>query len=211
MRLARKIALLATAALAAMALAATNASAQGISISDEATGSPCNPCMVHATGSSTLFAHVFFGEVQISACNDEFEAEVYDPDGMTDIEFGHVYNYNNDHPVNANCTRENCAGVDAGEQTTGEREWPMRNAVETAANTGTMLVDFCLRDENGAEEMCEIPVTVTETGAHQYQFTASTANECRTRPSNNHVEVDGTWTMENPASTPHDVIEIAHL
>lgn len=202
MRLAYRALLGCIAALVLAMLMGTSALAQGVTIRDEATGDPCNPCTGHASGSGELFAHTAFGEVEVSGCNEEFEGELYDPDGVTDSEFGHIFSYANDHATNPECTRENCT-------TAGEDEWPMANAMETGTDHGTFTVDYCLSDENGNEEHCEILVDVAEIGAHEYQFSVNPANECVTRPGGAHVEVSGAWEMETSATD--DPVEIAHL
>lgn len=202
MRLTRKLALLTTMALAAMALAATNATAQesAVEVLDEASLTHCNPTAkeptcdaIHAVGSSELRGHTIFGEILASQCNDEFTAQINE-DGT-----GHIYQIS---LTGANCERQPCT-------TAGEDEWPITGAGETGPNVGHMHVDFCLRNpDNGNEHHCHIEVQVSEPSLHHYTISANTGTDVETGtdcPENS--EVVGSWETEE---SPAQEIEIVH-
>jgi hypothetical protein len=195
MRIARKLALLLAMAFAAMALAASGASAQEAVEVEHEGGAHCdisaNPCEVTAHGESHLSVFGFI----VSNCEDEFTASIGE-DGTGHITSATLV----DHSDGGDCTRIPCNGVG---ESPAEVEWDIDNTRETAVDTGVMDVNFCLDaagNPNGVGTHCNAPITVRETtGTHNYTF--STGFNC---PSG--VRVEGTWTAEGtPIEIEHDV------
>jgi hypothetical protein len=223
MRLARKLVLLCAMALAAMALGASTASAQETPVEIwQEDGSHCEPCELHVVGSSTLAVHIPVPpfEQTISACNDEFEAELWEDEfdeggGETRLHQGHVIDYDNN--AGGACTRVNCDGLQQGE----EPEWETYDWGETGPNEGHFRVRFCLQpNPTGQGAHCDVEVHFEEVNVnhHQYMITASDtpadSNECIVGA--NELEVDGEWFTEEEETEPgvpheHDEIEIVHV
>jgi hypothetical protein len=207
MLIARKFVLLCAMALAALALGATSASAQetGVEVIEELSGDPCSvaaPCRVHAEGTSELHEHVGGVPVEVSACDDEFEANVFgDGSGVIDV-------YNNNASTSVRCLRRKCNGV--GEPVS-EATWPIYDAGETGPNVGHMWVDFCIDTvaaPNGAGAHCTVEVQVEEDPLDDHHYIFSV--DSWTCPTLN-LELTGEWETENPPTSPHEGIEIVHV
>lgn len=197
MRIARKLVLLCALALAAMALAASSASAtESIAISEEG-GSACNPCTVHAVGTSSLTAFHF---LPVSACQDEFVATI-NANGT-----GNIHDYTNQDNGGPGCTRQNCNGIPSPAED-GESEWSIASE-EDGPNVGDMNVEFCLDEKSnpdGTGTHCLADVQVSEPTTHNYAFSLNQECSAGGVP----VRVTGSWTSEaNP--TEGDEIEITH-
>jgi hypothetical protein len=184
MRSFRILALLVTAALAAMALTASAVSAQvgpDLEITDEENNNvPCPPvtivgtdvedgCLIHANSESgnlvELRKHVFGIESHITKCNNEFFGRV---DSHAE---GYIY-----EPVlsGPDCTREPCKvnGSETGESI----PWQAHGKEGGGSETREILtVNFCLEGimQGGAEEHCEIEIPFEQeagSGLHDYEF-----------------------------------------
>jgi len=188
MRIARKLALLLTMAIAAMALAATTASAdEAITVANE-PGSACDPtCTIHVAGESSLAA---FHVITVSACTDEFTGTI-DANGN-----GEVDTWDGVFDVDPGCTREQCR-VQPGN--TVREHWPFTSE-EIADQTVELNVEFCLSlttdMSDAAKTRCDVPAIVTESSNHDYEIGLS--HECLVGPPGSQipVEVHGDWHVE---------------
>jgi len=203
MRIARKLALLTVMALAAMAFAASSASADSsVTVNDEQTGDQCDPCLVHAVGESSLTAFHF---IRISQCEDEFVAAI-ESDGS-----GVIHDYTNVDDGGPGCTRQNCNEIaPIPNEEIGESEWPI-SSEETGPNAGEMEIDFCLDDDSdpdalGTHCLADVAVTESTTVEHHYSFAVN--QECTTPSAP--VRVTGNWETEGPIATEGTDIEIVH-
>lgn len=204
MRIARKITLLCLTALAAMAFAATSASAvEPVELTDEHTGASCDPCLVHVVGESELHAG---GVFRISTCEDEFLATL-DSSGS-----GFVHHYANvaTH-AGFDCTRQNCNEVG---EAVGESEWDATGAEEVGVNEVALTVRFCLdakSNPDGTGLHCDAPVHVEEVPADSHHYVFTVEHLCPT-PSGD-VLVSGLWETEAVADEAQgeDEVEFVHL
>jgi hypothetical protein len=211
MRITRKLLLLCATAIAAMALAAPNASAEPgpIHFINEDTLEPCeavlNNCNVHIESESpTTLVRVINGvEQPITQCTDEFHARLAeDPLGS----FIHEQQLTGAPGV---CNLAPCT-------TEPEREWPIPSGAETAPNEGGMRLEFCIIGASG-DVHCEINTHVIEetsppAPAHQYEFRANgvpTGSHCTIAPGVE-IEVFSHWIIENDPLEDFDDIEIIH-
>ncbi|HEX2160657.1 MAG TPA: hypothetical protein VHF88_02440 [Thermoleophilaceae bacterium] len=145
-------------------MAAPSAAHEPVELSHE-DGPHCdiaaNPCIVEAHGESHLSVMGFL----VSSCESHFVAELGE-DGT-----GHVTDVDLiDHPNSGVCTRIPCNGVG---ESPSEVEWDIANTRETAVNQVTMDRTFCIdasNNPNGTGMHCTAPITITETGTHQYAF-----------------------------------------
>ena len=185
MRIARKLALLLTMAIAAMALAATTASAdEAVGVVDEATGNPCAPtCTIHVAGESSLSA---FHVITVSNCTDEFTATL-DANGN-----GEVDTWDGVDDASA-CTREQCT------DSSGAREhWPI-STEEIADDTVELGAEFCLSPRNGdmsdaAKARCDVDAIIVEHNDPNHDYEIDLSHECNI--GGNPVEVHGDWDIE---------------
>jgi hypothetical protein len=171
MRIAHKILLAALMALAAMAFAASTASAQETPVEFEnENNAPCNPCVVHVEGESHIRALNVVGQPLVSECHDEFAARLRHFSGG-EIEWVGV-----DHP-GPSCTVSNCAPP--------ENHWPVSNVREHVDGSVEMTVRFCLSGLH-----CNGNVRVTELPSHNYHFAMTQLCAGGAR------EVEGEWRTE---------------
>jgi hypothetical protein len=200
MRIARKLVLLCLTAIAAMAFAASTASAdEAITVINEETGALCDPCTAHVVGESTLDA---FHTVAVSSCRDEFDAEISSN--------GHGFIFHDSTGTDSaspGCTREQCetAGV--------EDPWEFTTE-EIGTNEVEMDVGFCLSPvgQMGTRGVCaSLDVHVTEEGTapedHRYMFDVNRECSIGGVP----VEIEGHWDAEavhNPAE--ENEVEFVH-
>jgi hypothetical protein len=206
MRLARKLMLLATMAIAAMALAAPSAFGQNdVEVTNEATGAHCGtlattPCSAHgvSTGSVTLTAHVFGAESVQTVCNNEFTLQT-DEDGN-----GRLINQN---LSGASCTRQPCRDAD-----NNVLPWNGTGA-ETAVGVLRLTVNFCVEPiGGGSDTTCELEVPIKHSGGHAYEFGTKDAKgnpveiACH-GTAGFRGEVTGHWVSEGTTSG----LEIKHL
>jgi hypothetical protein len=178
MRLVRKLALLTTMALAAMALAASSASAQEeIEVTEEG-GGHCNPCVVHAVSTQNvqLDVHIFGIEFTDSVCANEFDAVIYeDATGAL----------TNQSLTGAGCNREPCAAT----------PWPITGR-ETVAGAEILEATFCVQPVGGGDPInCSIDVGVEDEAGHILGFHAVDAR-CH-RVGQSPAEVSGEWVTES--------------
>jgi hypothetical protein len=192
MQLSHKLMLLAMTTIAALALAATTASAQEpIEIQDE-LGAHCgNICDLHLVGTGPTSWAAYFGGTPvavITSCNDEFVASL-DENGV-----GFIHTYENDAATSPSCIRVNCASE--------EGEWPTR-LEEHAPGDERAHFEFCLSPENDptTETHCEMEIdidTPDPLDPHHYLFNALNEH-CGFVPNNPNLEVrlNGQWESEN--------------
>lgn len=208
MRAARTLLLICAAALAAVALASNASAVEAVEI-DHEDGTNCAPCLFHATGESEIH-HPTFGE--IFDCQDEIEGEIYhtwtsNPEGLG--HWGHIFHWNAEHhPVDGDCTRENCDGQ--GGEAASEGEWAITEVEENSANQGEMHVRFCLdsvsEEPEGAGTHCTAHFIWTDHNNHNIEL--NTTTQCPTAFGD--VTFTADWETEAPAAT-HDEIDIVHL
>jgi len=159
MRIARKILLPALTALAAMAFAASTASAQTpVEFEDEA-GNDCSPCLVHIEGETHIRDRTQVGAPIITECHDEFDATLWH-DGTGEIEW-----HGEDHPdAPIGCFTINC---DHAVVPPEEEHWPVSGVGEIATDTVQMTLRVCFNNLH-----CNwVNIPATEIGHHQYEFT----------------------------------------
>ncbi len=152
--------LMATAAMAFTAGAAT-AQETEVEVVDEANGhEACVPCDLHAEGESHIFSLVAGAEVL--TCEDEYDAVVYH-DGSGEIEWtGTAHG-------GFGCNILNCQSGDEG-------HWPMIGPVgEIGGEVEHFTLRFCLRNAGtGVEFHCEGEVSILDTDtAHIYELFAT--------------------------------------
>jgi len=194
MRIARKILLLALTALAAMALAASTASAQTpVEFEDEA-GNDCDPCLVHIEGEAHIRDRTQVGAPIVSECHDEFDATLYH-DTTGEIEWhGEI-----DDPIGPGCNTRNCDPVVVDP---AEEHWPISNVGEIATDTVLMSIRFCLNNLhcNG------VNIPAVETHHHHYEFTM------HQRCFQGAREIEGHWETEVDPDTGENIedFEIDH-
>jgi hypothetical protein len=173
MSIARKVLLAALMALAAMAFAASTASAQEIPVEFETeNGGNCNPCIVHIEGESHARDLISPGQPLVSKCHDELNARLYHG-GTGEIERVGI----NHAVVGPGCTTVNCASP--------ERHWPVSAAGERADATLHVTLRFCFSGFH-----CNGEVNLIETASHNYQL--AMAQIC----FNGARRVEGNWATE---------------
>jgi hypothetical protein len=181
MRIARKLTLLLTMAIAAMALAASTASADEIVTVVNEPGGACNPCNIHVAGESSLAA---FHVITVSNCTDEFAASIQS-NGT-----GQVNTWNGVNDRGNACTREQCR-VQPGN--TVRETWPFTSE-EIGSQTVELNVEFCLSPVGTmtTKNKCDVPAIVTEGASHDYEISLSHECDIGGTP----VEVHGDWHVE---------------
>lgn len=197
---------LALTCVVALALGATNAFAtEAVEVTDE-LGNPCNPCSLHGEGEAELH-HPFFG--QISSCVVEAEGELYHtPASNPSGTWGHVTHWSAlDHPVDGDCTRENC---DGDGEPAGEADWDVTSAEETGPDQGEVNFRLCLDANNdeasgGTGLHCDADATLIDLGNHNGEATMN--QECATSAGT--ITIIGHMTLETGLS--HEGVEVVHL
>jgi hypothetical protein len=177
MRAIRNLALLTTVALAAVALAATSASAE-VEISEELSGEHCNPCVLHivSTQSVQLDIHIFGIEFTDSVCNQEYDAVVFE-DATGSL--------TNQSLTGAGCNREPCPST----------PWPVVGR-EDGPGAEYAEVTFCVRPVGGGDPInCTIDVSVEDEGSHIAAFHAAGA-PCH-GVGESPGEISGEWITES--------------
>ncbi|HEX2070185.1 MAG TPA: hypothetical protein VHF90_00880 [Thermoleophilaceae bacterium] len=187
------------ATLAALAFAATPASAQGPGVELwEEGGSHCDPCTIHIVGGHSVS---FAGIPLWTDCEDEFVVRLWkDPD--VDGEQGHVYSYENNADI-ASCEWKNCNGVG---EATAETEWEIGDVVESGPNEVRLLARACFdwqHDPNAIGIHCDLDMTLVTSGSHRYEISTDTVCD-------GSLQVLGDWETE-AASESYDEVEIVHL
>jgi hypothetical protein len=184
MRNARKALLLAAAALAVMAFAASSVSAQTLTINNETNGGACGAaptknasthavsggCFIHANGEGNieLRKHVFGIEDHITSCTNEFSGHV----GTAGTGF-----ITNQVLGGAACTRKPCEEVN-GVGATVKSPWPATGAEGTSqepqgGESAFLQTTFCVQPlaAGSSPESCTIKVPFGETATnHRYEF-----------------------------------------
>jgi hypothetical protein len=202
MRIARKLFLLSLTAIAAMAFAASSASAQNsIEVRAEATNTKCptapSGCPIAATGEIQLQGHVFGIESVASDCIVTFEGIVAG-DGEGKVTKATL----TDHPTTDSCQRTPC-GYNAKDNTI--TPWPAH--VNETDGFGSMLdSEFCIVNGSGQIQRCFVKLPITENPIHVYSSVFHTSGT-------NHLnapgcEIEGQLTLTNDAA--HPAIELVH-
>jgi len=191
MSIARKILLLALTALAAMAFAASTASAQETLVEFEnEAGENCDPCLLHIVGESLLRDRQQPGAPVVSGCIDEFNVTLYH-DTTGEVEW-----HGEDHPdIIIGCQTTNCMANPA------EAHWPISAVGETGTDTLHMMVRFCLNNGH-----CNGEVAVAEIDLHLYEFSMHQLCFGGAR------EIEGHWETETDPDTGENIedFEIDH-
>jgi hypothetical protein len=227
MRHVRKLFLLVAAAIAAMAFAASAASAQTVEVNQE-DGGHCGPvtvsehiptggCSVRAvsTQPSVLVRHISgVGEVEFSLCDNVFEARVN--------ENGHGYIYNQVlSPEGAPCGREPCDEAETGNHPHRNLPWEVQLREPVGGvNEEILRVTFCLAAldtgpvEGQAGTPCTVDITVTHV-EHAMEFSTPhfTPTHDGGAPCINLggiVELEGHW-ISQPNENHPNLIEVHHL
>jgi hypothetical protein len=176
---------------AAMALAASSASAGPIVVSGEGGALPAT---VHATTVGTtadLYQHTGTTEVLFSRCTNEFDAAITAGGAVTIT------------PANvtlggAQCGRAPCPGVNWTGQIT-----------EVAAGNERLAITFCLIPSGGGTPIsCTVSIPIITTAAHDYELSTAGLPSGEAGCSNlgNIIELAGAWHLEGQPNT----IEISH-
>jgi hypothetical protein len=227
MRNLRKLTLLAIAATAVMAFAASTASAAALEVRIEANNNHCpavtitgtdvnGGCLIHATsespggaGAVELRKHVFGIESHITTCDNEFWGRV------SENATGYIFEQQLTGP---NCTRKAC------EEETESTPWAASGS-ENAANSEILTTNFCVENagtpqnpSDSGDESCEIDVPFKNYAAtdHHTEFGITGATE---QPGHGisgfRCELVGHWQTEvgpdtHDGESPINVI-VAHL
>ena len=194
MRLTRKLLLLAFTALAAMALAASTASAQGlVEITDEETGYHCTTIVDIETDGCQLTA-VSDADVRLeafgslaSACHNEYNATI-DEDGH-----GYIYNQVLSGP---DCVTPPCGGV------TSPDPWEIEVSEDLLLGGTVLEAEFCVDHPVLGRIECHLPWVQVNTSTHQPTFVLNTLF-CE--PPNDFIHVTGSY------SSASEGLEITHL
>jgi hypothetical protein len=220
----RKVALLAAAALAVMAFAASSVSAQGLIISNETGGGLCGAaptknatthavsggCFIHATGEGNveLRKHVFGIESHITSCTNEFWGNV----GTTGTGFivDQVLG-------GASCIRKACAETN-GNGFTVKSPWPATGKEATSqepqgGENEVLETTFCVQPVMGAggQEMCTINVPFGETATnHRYEFGHSAEMPGADGFPGFRCELVGHWNGEAETINGEVNVEVTH-
>ncbi|HEX2291171.1 MAG TPA: hypothetical protein VHH53_13470 [Pseudonocardiaceae bacterium] len=225
MRNLRKLVLLATTAIAALALPTTTATAQHpgyehpegtVELTNEPTGEHCTDftveghqpvganCTLHATGSFSFFIHTGLSEAQFTACQNEFEA-AFNENGE-----GVIYDQIL-APEAGTCGREVCDEAGAGGENHPNIPWGAE-LFEAPDDGGLKLgYRFCLYahsdgDEGQVGTVCHIILDVAHV-EHAYELsTPPTGALCEELP----IEIVGHWVTGLTEEHP-DSIETIHL
>jgi hypothetical protein len=167
MNIARKLVLLALAAVVATAFAASTASAQTIEIVRESNNAHCpivqtsdnGGCLIRGVGEVALVGHIpqFGIEVTASDCNVTFEGRI-DEDGEGYI-YGATYSGDGAH----NCTRVPCG-----------LPWRIHGE-ELGGSQERLEVEFCADPDNPAvpdadDNRCLTSIPFSDVGDHAYRF-----------------------------------------
>jgi hypothetical protein len=206
MRIARKLFLLALVAVAAMAFAASTASAQGIEVlHEDAPGQPhCGDgitqegCLIHAEGEILLGGHVFGIEATVSNCHVEMEAHI-EGDGGISVESVVL----TDHPGVDDCVRQPC-----------QLPWLGNGEEDDPEGSGEVVhAIFCIEPVGGGtDQVCDVEVPLATTGDHQYHLLFDDLPGTGTPP----CELGGSGVnrdelrIENAGEDQHEDIEIVH-
>jgi hypothetical protein len=227
MRIARKLMLLALTALAAMALAAPSAFAQGpeteplavpastdLSVTAEPAGTACSAvtpatppvsgvfttaggCVVHGGGNNIVLSGHLFG--------------IESTDSTCTVEFdlrtdgsgrGYLAHQEFTTGTTGTCTRKPCDQATFTSPQSEGRPWRgYASESQTGAPEETIRVLFCVEDrdaDGGNRRHCNVVVPFTETANHRYPFTANDVNASGTP----RCEINGTFTTEATQVSP---------
>jgi hypothetical protein len=210
MRTLNKLILLAITATAAMAFAASTASAAALEVLRESTNNHCSAvtitgtgvsggCLIHATsennggaGAVELRKHVFGIESHITKCDNEFWGRV------NENATGYILEQQLSGP---NCTRKAC------EEEFESTPWSA-TGTEVAANNEVLTTTFCVENANNdsGDESCEIDVRFKNyKPAHNTEFGFTGATEMPGHGiSGFRCELIGHWNTEASATRLHD-------
>lgn len=207
MRLVRKLTLLATLAIAAMALMAPTAFGQEPLMHDqnpqlqagtEPGNNPCpavvahgggvveGGCRLHITGTGIQFiVHMAGGaEAITSTCNIEFVARMDSAvEGfLTHVEMADSGGFE--------CHRRPCGFLMVGDE---GRPWGFF-AREVGAGVERLVALLCVRDQMGNEAHCEVDLGLTQPVDHRYTIaSAAGGSTCHGAPR----EINGSWSVES--------------
>lgn len=192
----RKLVLLCTIAIAAIAIAASTASAQETPVElVNPAGNHCDPCLVHAVGNSSVVIIMGGMPIVLTECNDEVEMELWE-DGT-----GHITQYTT--TGGAACRHARCNGV--GEPQS-ETEWPISASGETGPNRSHVTIRICIEpnwNPNQTGAHCNVEATLTENFAYNYTF--STATFCGAGLNADYL---ATWTTEDGEDVNFNVVHL---
>jgi len=222
MRFARKLALLATMALAALALAAPSAFGQALQTTNEATGADCpsvsavghaisGGCVIHASseGEITLRQHIFGIESTVSVCENEFTGRL-GPNGAGFINQQTL----GDH---GDCAREPC---DEETGTKEKRPWPAtgREQFLHPGKEGVLRAVFCVEtltntSHPSGETNCtvDVPFTLFNASTHRYEFGEPVNEMPGIGTAGFRCELIGHWLTEATPGPGEDTAEVIHL
>jgi len=182
MRIAYKLTLLLTMAVVAAAFAAPAANAtEAITVVSEPDGNPCDPCIIHIVGESSLSA---FHVITVSSCTDEFTGTI-DANGN-----GQVNTWNGINDAPNTCTREQCTDAN------GTREpWP-GTGEEVAEDAVQLNIEFCLSPvgDMTTKSRCDASAVLVEEPGENHQYSSDSSYECIF--SGVPVEIHGDWMLE---------------
>lgn len=222
MRISTKLLLLATMAIAAIAMATAPALAQeplvhpqpdgGLTATFEPGGVPCpnvapspapplsptataGGCRIHASGANiVLVAHVFGIESVDGTCNIEFDARL---DGQVE---GYLTHMEMTQGSQGTCTRRPCGAAEPHPPSEG-RAWSAFGR-ETAVGQRALTFLMCLwvrGDPTPQSVHCEFSIPFSEPANHRYMLTAN--NSACHGIGSPRWELTGTWNFESVPAT----------
>lgn len=198
---------------AALTFGTTTASAEGVQVTEEATGNPCpaitpndsrefplestisggcSEHIVNTEGGVILTAHIFGIESTDSQCNTEYTLRVGgNGEGyFTDIELTGI-----------NCTRRACGTADGAPE-----GWEI-HMEETSSSSARLERHFCIENYDGnGRTTCHYfaPLREDPIASHRYELGTANSNEARTEIgcegfTGYRGEVSGHWKTETSA------------
>jgi len=207
---ARKLMLLVSMAMAAMAFAVPSASGQTLEATSETTGEHCSAvtvvghtpeggCPIHAMseGGVIIRMHVFGIESTVTTCDEEIH-------GVSD---GDTNGYGFSQVISGNgCGREPCEEPDGSQEV-----WPAQgNEGSTHAGfDASARVSICVATTPDMNETrCSADIPWRETGEESHQFEGGESSEMPgIGTAGNRCEVIGHWLTESPDTD----LELSHL
>jgi hypothetical protein len=224
MRFARRLFLLAVAAVAAMAFASPALAQTDVEIRHEVGGAHCEAvtmedeghgidggCWLHATSVGAVV--LLQNEVPVTSCLNEFEARV--------DEFGHGYIYDQQltepPPPPVTCGVEPCTEDGGSLPADEQEEWEFQidEPNGPSEEEERLTANFCISPIGamGTKTRCELEVDVVDLDTHDYRFaTAGLPGGTHCHAPVGIVSVAGAWDLEVAGAEHPDAeaIEIHH-
>jgi hypothetical protein len=214
MRFARRLFVLAVAAVAAMAFASPALAQTEVEVSTEPGAEHCpavtmageghgisGGCLMHATSVGQV---VFFnGGSPIMACSSEFEARV--------DEFGHGYIYDQVF-TGPQCIIEPCTEDPPTDNEQEEWEFQIDEPNGSSAESERLTFAFCISPvgDMATKVRCELEIGTTDLDDHDYRFATSQGATGTACHPPNPFSLRGVWDLEYGDDHEGEVVEIHH-